>query len=109
VHARGRQPQAPAAILLNSRYLANMKSIRKVIHKSNSKTIDCHYSRYSFSDLFCGNGTQHPVTTTTSLNALSQSQANTLVRFERKADRSLNNQLRHYKKHVLIEITRVNI
>ncbi|MCD6831179.1 hypothetical protein LTT75_22865, partial [Escherichia coli] len=47
VHARGRQPQAPAAILLNSRYLANMKSIRKVIHKSNSKTIDCHYSRYS--------------------------------------------------------------
>ncbi|WP_213082223.1 hypothetical protein, partial [Escherichia coli] len=39
--------QAPAAILLNYRYLANMKSIRKVIHKNNSKTINCHYSSNS--------------------------------------------------------------
>ena len=35
---------APAAILLNSRHLANIKSIRKAIHKNNSKTINCHYS-----------------------------------------------------------------
>ncbi|EPT5182270.1 hypothetical protein ACVRCL_005360, partial [Escherichia coli] len=37
----------PAAILLNSRYLANMKSVRKAIHKNNSKAINCHYSSNS--------------------------------------------------------------
>ncbi|WP_212530573.1 hypothetical protein, partial [Escherichia coli] len=40
-------PQAPAAILLNYRYLANVKSVRKAIHKNNSKTINRHYSRNS--------------------------------------------------------------
>ncbi|EPR2712765.1 hypothetical protein, partial [Escherichia coli] len=54
------QPQAPAAILLNSRYLANMKSIRKAVHKNNSKTINCHYSRYSFSDFSVEMGHNNP-------------------------------------------------
>ncbi|WP_213046371.1 hypothetical protein, partial [Escherichia coli] len=36
--------------------------------------------------LFCRNGTQQPVTTSTSLNTPSPTQANLLVRFERKAD-----------------------
>ncbi|MCV3256796.1 hypothetical protein, partial [Escherichia albertii] len=35
------------AILLNYRYLANMKSVRKAIHKNNSKAINCHYSSNS--------------------------------------------------------------
>ncbi|ENW9121025.1 hypothetical protein ACFMGO_004558, partial [Escherichia coli] len=38
---------APAGILLNSRYLANMQSVRKAIHKNNGKKINRHYSRNS--------------------------------------------------------------
>jgi len=36
--------------------------------------------------LFCRNGTQQPVTTSTSLNTPSPTQANLLVRFERETE-----------------------
>lgn len=39
--------------------------------------------------LFCRNGTQQPVTIRSSLNALSQTQANILVGFERSGDATL--------------------
>ena len=37
----------PPLLYLTSHYLANMKSVRKAIHKNNSKTINRHYSRNS--------------------------------------------------------------
>ncbi|QEG86727.1 hypothetical protein FRV13_10695 [Escherichia coli] len=53
------------------------------------KTLSRKPGAVHFSDFFWGNGTQEPVTTSTSFNTQSPTQANLPVRFVRRTDLSV--------------------